>query len=101
MTVDRVMQITDLAPTVMNLFGFDVPKEIMGQDVFDQNHPGLVVLPGSTWLTENAYMKAGEIVFNHGMTDEEIRETNAYVQKANRINDMILDSDYYTQKTQH
>ena len=101
MTVDRVMQITDLAPTVMNLFGFDVPKEIMGQDVFDKNHPGLVVFPGSTWLTEKAYMKAGEIVFNHGMTDEEIREMNAYVQKANRINDMILDSDYYTQKTQH
>lgn len=100
LTVSRVMQITDLAPTVMNLFGFDVPKEIMGQDVFDENHPGLVVFPNNTWLTETAYVKAGEIVYNHGMTDEEIRSMNAYVQRANAVNDMILDSDYYTQKAQ-
>jgi len=100
-TVDRVMQITDLAPTVMNLFGFDVPREIMGQDVFDPSHPGIVVFPNNTWLTDKAYMKAGEIVYNHGMTEDEIRETNTYVQEANRINDMILDSDYYTQKAQN
>jgi len=93
--VDKVMQTTDLAPTIMNLFGFDVPKEIMGHDVFDENYPGFAIFPNNTWLTNEAYMKAGVLQWNHGMTDEEIAQMNAYVQEAYVINDKILDSDYY------
>lgn len=98
MQVDKVMQTTDLAPTILNLFGLDVPKEIMGQDVFDENYPGFAIFPNNTWLTNEAYMKAGTLMWNNGMTDEEVAEMNAYVQNAYEINDLILYADYYANR---
>jgi len=98
MKVDKMMQITDLAPTIMNLFGIEVPKEIMGHDVFDENYPGYVIFPNGTWLTNTAYVKDGIIQWNDGMTDEEIAGMNAYVRQLYQVNDAILDSDYYAKK---
>lgn len=96
MTVDKYMQTTDLSPTIANLFGLDVPKEIMGSDVFDPSYEGYVIFPNNTWLTEEVYMKNGSIIWNKGMTDDEIREMNEYVSKTYEINDNILKSDYYS-----
>ena len=98
--VDKVMQTTDLGPTVMNLFGLSVPKEIMGSDIFDENYDGYAIFSGDTWLTNKAYMKEGSIVWNHGMSEEEIQKMNAFVQKAHEINDSILDADYFRYLTQ-
>lgn len=97
-TVEKVMQITDLAPTIMNLFGLEVPKEMMGQDVFDENYPGFVIFPNGTWLTDTTYIKDGFVQWNNGMTQEEITEMNQYVQQVYWVNDAILDTDYYRYK---
>lgn len=95
MEVDKVMQITDLAPTILNLFGLDVPTAIMGRDIFDENYQGHVIFANGSWLTGSAYVKHGVIQWNNGMTEEEIAEMNAYVQRVYQVNDAILDSDYY------
>lgn len=97
MVVDKVMQTTDLAPTIMNLFGIEVPKEIMGYDVFDDDYSGCAIFPNGTWLTNTAYVKKGNTVWNDGMSAEELSEMNSYVQQVYKINDAILDSDYYRQ----
>lgn len=99
-TVNKTMQITDLTPTLLNLFGLDVPKEIMGQDVFDENYTGFAIFPDNTWLTDTTYVKNGQLEWNNGMTDEEIAAMNAYVQQVYRVNDAILDVDYYRQKAE-
>lgn len=80
-TVDKVTQVTDLAPTLMNLFGMEVPKEVMGYDAFDENYPGFAIFPDNTWITENAYMKNGVTIWNHGMANDEIEQMNLYVQQ--------------------
>lgn len=98
MEVDQVAQITDLAPTILNLFGLEVHKEVMGQDVFDDNYEGFAIFAGNTWLTDTVYVKNGEVVWNHGVTDDEIEIMNAYVQQVYRVNDAILDADYYAAK---
>ena len=95
MDVDKVMQITDLAPTILNLFGLVVPKEIMGQDIFDENYTGYAIFPGNTWITNTTYVKNGLVQWNDGMTEEEIAAMNIYVQQCYEVNDAILDSDYY------
>lgn len=96
-TVDKVVQITDLAPTIMNLFGFEVPTEIMGQDIFDDCYPGYAIFPDNTWLTSDAYVKNGIVMQNSGMTENEIEQMNRYVQDVYKINDALLDADYYKQ----
>ena len=95
MEVDKVAQITDLAPTILNLFGLDVPKEIMGRDIFADDYEGYAIFPNGTWLTNTTYVKNGILQWNHGMTDEEIAAMNTYVQNVYQVNDAILDSDYY------
>lgn len=95
MEMDKIMQITDLAPTIMNLFGLKVPKEIMGQDIFDENYEGYVIFADGGWLTQTTYVRNGVIQWNNGMREEEIADMNAYVQQVYQINDAILDSDYY------
>lgn len=96
--VNKVMQITDLAPTIMNLFGLEVPKEIMGRDIFDDTYEGHVIFPNGSWLTNQAYIRDGTIQWNNGMTEEELAEMNAYVRQVYQVNDAILDSDYYAHK---
>ena len=93
--VDKVMQITDLAPTIMNLVGLEVPTEIMGSDIFDENYEGHVIFANGSWLTSTTYVKDGIIKWNNGMNEEEIAKMNANVQQIYQINDAILDSDYY------
>lgn len=95
MEMDKVMQTTDLAPTIMNLFGLEVPKCVMGQDVFDANYEGYAIFTGGTWVTNTTYVKAGQVIWNNGMSDAQIAAMNAYVQQVYQINDAILDSDYY------
>ena len=96
--LDKVVQITDLSPTIMNLFGVSVPKEIMGRDIFDDSYPGYAIFPDNTWMTNEAYMKKGVLQWNKGMSSEEIEQMNEYVQRAYVINDKILDTDYYVNR---
>lgn len=96
--VDKVMQTTDLGPTVINLFGLDVPENVMGHDVFDENYVGFAIFRNNTWITNTTYMKNGKVEYNNGMTDEEIAEMSAYVKEVYQVNDAILDTDYYQYK---
>lgn len=93
--VEKIVQITDLAPTIENLFGFDVPEEIMGKDAFDSNYPGIAVFSGEKWLTDNAYVSGGTVIWNNCLSGEEIDQWNEYVLRTSEINDYILDSNYY------
>ena len=96
--IDKVCHTVDLAPTIMNLFGMEVPKNLMGSDILDDSYTGYAIFPYTTWVTGDCYVKYGEIQWNNGMTEEEIRQMNAFVQRYYYINDAILDADYYAEK---
>ena len=97
-TIDKVCHTVDLAPTVYNLFGMEVPKNIMGSDILDDSYEGFAIFPYTTWIKDGTYVRFGEVQWNDHMTDEEIREMNAFVQEYYYINDAILDADYFAQK---
>ena len=93
--IDKVCQTVDLAPTVMNLFGMEVPKNLMGSDILDDSYEGYAIFPYTTWIKDGTYVKFGEVQWNDHMTDEQIQQMNAFVQQYYYINDAILDADYY------
>lgn len=97
MEVDKVCQTVDWVPTIANLYGIDVSAYVMGSDIFDESYEGYAIFPDGTWLTNDAYAVNGIVQWNHGMTEEKIREMNAYVQKFYAANEAILASDYYAQ----
>lgn len=95
--IDKTCQTVDLAPTVMNLFGMEVPKNIMGSDILDDSYSGYAIFPYTTWVTDDCYVKFGEVQWNDGMTEEEIQDMNAFVSRYYYINDAILEADYYAE----
>lgn len=95
--IDKVCQTVDLAPTIYNLFGMEVPKNIMGSDILDDSYPGYAIFPYTTWVKDGTYVKYGEVQWNESMTEEEIRDMNAFVQRYYYINDSILEADYYAE----
>lgn len=94
--VDKTVQITDLSPTLENLFGFDVPEDIMGNDIFDDSYAGIAIFSGERWLTDDVYVSDGNVVWNDGTDSSQVSEINEYVRQSCEINDYILDSDYYS-----
>ena len=96
--IDKVCQTVDLAPTVMNLFGMEVPKNLMGSDILDDSYSGYAIFPYTTWVKDGTYVKFGEVQWNESMTEEEIQQMNAFVQRYYYINDAILEADYYANK---
>ena len=95
--IDKVCQTVDLAPTVMNLFGMEVPKNLMGSDILDDSYEGYAIFPYTTWVKDGTYVKYGEVQWNESMTEEEIQQMNAFVQRYYYINDAILEADYYAE----
>lgn len=95
-TVTKTLQTVDLLPTLANLFGLEVP-DTMGRDAFDPAYEGYAIFPNGGWLTDEAYAKNGQIVWNNGMTDAEVSEMNAFARRFQQVNDAILDTDYYAQ----
>lgn len=95
-TVTKTLQTVDLLPTLANLFGMEV-LDTMGRDAFDPAYEGYAIFPNGGWLTDEAYAKNGQIVWNNGMTDAEVSEMNAFARRFQQVNDAILDTDYYAQ----
>lgn len=96
--IDKVCQTVDLAPTVMNLFGMEVPKNLMGSDILDDSYEGYAIFPYTTWVKGGTYVKYGEVQWNESMTEDEIQQMNAFIQRYYYINDAILEADYYANK---
>ena len=70
----------------------------MGRDAFDPSYAGYAIFPDGTWLTDVAYVENGAVVWNNGMTEDEIAAMNAFARRFHEINDSILNCDYYAQQ---
>ena len=97
MEVSTVCQTIDWLPTSANLFGQTICPYVMGNDIFDEAYAGYAIFPDGTWLTAEAYVVNGIPRWNHGMSQEEIADMNAFVQLFYEANEAILASDYYAQ----
>ena len=92
----KTLQTVDLLPTLANLFGLPVP-DTMGRDAFDPSYEGYAIFPDGGWLTDQAYAENGKIIWNDGMTEEEVAQMHTFARRFQLLNDAILDTDYYAQ----
>ena len=103
MEVDKVLNTSDLLPTVLNLLDIDSPYDYIGTDAFDSRYPGFAPFSNGSWFYENAAYDAstkkllttdgGEVI----LTQEQRRKLNESVQTFTRVNNLILETDYYAQ----
>ena len=101
MEVDKVLNTADVLPTLLNLLGIDSPYDYIGSDAFDERYDGFVPFSKGSWIYGNAAYDAaaGKLISIDGsevdMAPELRNEITQRVQQLTRINNLILDVDYY------
>lgn len=101
MEVNKVLNTSDLLPTLLNLLGLSSGYEYMGRDAFDDSYDGFVPFSDGSWIIGNlAYNAASKSLMTldgeKGTASKEFRSEMAdRVQIFTRVNNLILDTDYY------
>lgn len=101
--VSKTLNTADLLPTVLNLLGIESPYSYIGRDAFDDTYTGYALFSNGSWITQGtAYnAKTGNVTY---LTEDAPVLTAALQEKMTelvnefvRINNLILDTDYYRQ----
>ena len=101
MEVDKILNTSDLLPTLLNLLGVESPYDYIGRDAFDETYPGFVPFSNGSWICEGLGYDAssGKLLSLNGesrtVTAKFQKEMASEVQKFIQINNLILDADYY------
>ena len=101
MVVDKVLNTSDLLPTVMNLLNVDTEHAYIGHDAFDEGYAGFVPFSNGSWIYGDIAYDASEKKYlsisgkKQTVTAELQKEMADTVQEFIRINNLILDTDYY------
>ena len=99
--VDKVLNTSDLLPTVLNLLGVESPYSYLGSDAFDDRYDGFVPFSDGSWIYGDAAWDAKEKKLFSAtgksvtLSQEAQKAVTERVQKFVRINNLILDVDYY------
>ena len=101
--VDKVLNTADLLPTVLNLLGVERSYEYIGNDAFAEDYDGFVPFSNGSWIYEDIGYDSGSknyisISGNQHQVSRQLQEQlHDRVQTFIRINNLILDADYYRQ----
>ena len=101
--VTKTLNTSDFLPTVLNLMGVEQKYNYLGQDAFDPNYQGYALFSDGSWITQGVACAAGSqelmiadpTVEFSGDTDALRSEMNRITQEYIRINNLMLETDYY------
>ena len=104
MEMDKVLNTSDLLPTMLNLLGVESPYDYIGHDAFDAHYEGFVPFSNGSWISGDIAYDSGtkkyiSISGNRQAISADFQdEMAAAVQRFIRINNLILESDYYKEE---
>lgn len=99
--VDKVLNTSDLLPTVLNLLGVNSGYDYIGNDAFDENYEGFVPFSNGSWIAGDTAYDASTKKYlsisgeQQTVSAEFQAEMAQKVHQFTRINNLILDTDYY------
>ncbi len=102
--MDKVLNTSDLLPTVLNLLGVDSAYDYVGFDAYDPAYPGYVPFSDGSWIYEEIAYDAvsGEYISINGerqiVTAQLQQQMSEAVSQFIHINNLILETDYYREK---
>lgn len=105
MKVDKTLNTADLLPTMLNLLGVDSPYDYIGRDAFDPTYEGYALFSDGSWISGDIAYDAGTkrvLSITGGEAEASSETLDAMAQKVQqfvRINNLILDTDYYKDNT--
>ena len=105
MKVDKTLNTSDLLPTMLNLLGVDSLYDYIGRDAFDPTYEGYALFSDGSWISGDIAYDAGTkrvLSITGGEAEASSETLDAMAQKVQqfvRINNLILDTDYYKDNT--
>ena len=99
--VEKVLNTSDLLPTVLNLLGVKSPYRYIGSDAFDDRYDGFVPFSNGSWIYGNTAFDATKSVsFGVDGTEGSVsaviqQKLKSRVQEFIAANNRILETDYY------
>ena len=101
MEMNKVLNTSDLLPAVLNLLGVESPYDYIGHDAFDESYEGFVPFSNGSWISgDTAFDVSGKKLISISGNQQTVsadfqKEMADKVQEFIRINNLILDADYY------
>ncbi len=98
---DKTLSTADFLPTVLNLMGIDSPYRYIGRDAFDESYEGYALFSNGSWVQGDAAYNAanGRILYLTEdatiVTQEKMDAMAELLSQFVRINNLILETDYY------
>jgi len=99
--VDKTLNTSDFLPTLLNLLGLEPEYDYIGRDAFDDSYEGYALFSDGSWITGGLAYDAGKkkLLQLEELETEVSRDfletMSDRVQEFTRINNLILDTDYY------
>ena len=99
--VKKMLNTADLLPTVLNILGVESEYRYIGTDAFNAEYPGFVPFSDGSWMARGLAYDAGSkklISVNRKsqyVTGEFQQDMAQKVEDFVRINNLILETDYY------
>ena len=99
--VDKVLNTSDFLPTLLNLMNVDSPYAYIGNDAFDESYDGFVPFSNGSWIYGDIAYDAKKKTHisisgsQQTVSAELQKEMAERVQNFIRINNLILETDYY------
>ena len=103
--VIKTLNTSDFLPTVLNLLGVEQAYNYLGRDAFDPNYQGYALFSDGSWITQGMAYSAGtgEMMIADpaavisGSTEDLRAEMDRITEEFIRINNLMLETDYYGQ----
>ncbi len=99
--VEKVLNTSDLLPTVLNLLGIESEYSYIGSDAFDSRYDGFVPFSGGNWIYGDTAKDGKQLISISGnaqtVTAEFQQAMAERVQAFIRTNNLILETDYYAE----
>ena len=99
--MDKILNTADLLPTVLNLLGIDSPYDYVGFDAYDSDYDGYVPFSDGSWIYGDIAYDAGSGDYLSISGEQQIVTAELQAQMSEavaqfiRINNLILETDYY------
>lgn len=90
--IDTLFNDIDMVPTIFNLFGIDYDENsYVGRDIFSSNHDNVIMFNDGSWYDGNIYS------LNDGIDRNDVyyKEVSDKVMNRIRLNDMLINTNYY------
>jgi len=99
--VKKVVNTTDIYPTICNLFGLDKEGYSIGRDIFDNSYSGYAFWQDGSWITLDQAFYSDERNAVKGIDPQMQKKMKGLIKEKLKINQLILDTDYYSKANFH